>query len=121
MTARPGLTLYATLAALYFAQALPVSMLVKAMPALARDAGMPTEWIGFLALPAIPWALKFIWAPWVDRWGAGRPNHRKRWIQGCLIAVMVVIFVVSLFPQKWLLGPGFVLLLGLLFALPGGQ
>lgn len=117
MTARPGLGLYATLGALYFAQALPVSMLVKAMPALARDAGLPTEWIGFLALPAIPWALKFIWAPWVDRWGAGRPDHRKRWIQGCLIAVMAVVFVVSLFPQKWLLGPGFVLLLGLLFLL----
>ncbi|MZR61515.1 MFS transporter [Alcanivorax sp. DP30] len=116
-TSRPGPALYATLGALYFAQALPVSMLGKALPALARDAGLPTEWIGFLALPALPWALKFIWAPWVDRWGAGRPNHRKRWIQGCLVAVMAVLFVVSLFPQKWLLGPGFVLLLGLLFLL----
>ena len=56
---RPGLPLYTTLGALYFAQALPVSMLVKAMPALARDAGLPTEWIGFLALPAIPWAISY--------------------------------------------------------------
>ncbi len=117
MTSRPGPALFATLGALYFAQALPVSMLGKALPALARDAGLPTEWIGFLALPALPWAFKFIWAPWVDRWGAGRPNHRKRWIQCCLLAVMAVLFVVSLFPQKWLLGPGFVVLLGLLFLL----
>ena len=117
MSQRPGLAFYATLGGLYFAQALPVSMLGKALPALARDAGLPTQWIGFLALPAIPWALKFIWAPWVDRWGAGRPNHRKRWIQACLVAVMVVLFVVSLFPRSWLLGSGFVLLLSLLFLL----
>lgn len=114
---RPAKGFFVTLAALYFAQALPVSMLGKAMPALAREAGLSTQWIGFLALPAIPWALKFIWAPWVDRWGSGRPNHRKRWVQVCLLAVIAVLGVVAMFPREWLLGPGFVVLLGLLFLL----
>ena len=55
--------LFVTLGMLYFAQGLPAGLLGKSMPALARDAGLSPEWIGLLALPALPWALKFLRAP----------------------------------------------------------
>jgi len=109
--------LFVTLGMLYFAQGLPAGLLGKSMPALARDAGLSPEWIGLLALPALPWALKFLWAPWVDRWGSGKPNHRKRWILACVFAVMLVLAVTALFPREWLFGPGFALLVVLLFLL----
>jgi len=116
-TTRATPALFATLGMLYFAQGLPAGLLGKSMPALARDAGLSPEWIGLLALPALPWALKFLWAPWVDRWGSGKPNHRKRWILVCVFAVMVVLAITALFPREWLFGPGFVLLVALLFLL----
>ena len=112
-----GAALFATLGMLYFAQGLPAGLLGKSMPALARDAGLSPEWIGLLALPAVPWALKFIWAPWVDRWGSGRPNHRKRWILVCLTGVVTVLACAALLPQGWLFGPGFAVLIVMLFLL----
>ena len=113
----PGspLSLLWLLSLLYFAQGLPAGLLAKAMPALARDAGMSTQWIGLLALAALPWALKFIWAPWVDRLGCGQPNHRKRWMMGCIVGVLGVLLATSLLPSEWLFVQGFAVLLALLF------
>ena len=109
--------LFVTLGALYFAQGLPAGLLGKSLPALARDAGLSNAWIGLLALPALPWALKFIWAPWVDRWGSGQANHRKRWILTCLFAVMVTLTLTAFLPRGWLFGQGFGIFLLLLFLL----
>ena len=52
-----------------------------------------------------------------DRLGRGRENHRKRWILACVFAVMLVLAVTALFPREWLFGPGFALLVVLLFLL----
>ncbi len=109
MTKKGGQRFYLllVLACLYFAQGLPFGLLAKALPALARDAGMENTLIGLLALPAAPWALKFLWAPWIDRLGAGKAHHRKRWIIGCqLAAAAVLVFVASLdsarlFGDRW--------------------
>lgn len=95
------------LGCLYFAQGLPFGLLAKALPAMAREAGMGRAWIGLLALPAAPWALKFIWAPWVDRLGAGRRWHRKAWVIGCQSAAALLLVVVAsrdparLFADQW--------------------
>ncbi len=75
---RPALpVLLGTLAVLYFLQGLPAGLLAKAVPSLARESGLSREWIGLLGLAAAPWALKFLWAPWVDRLGRGRRVGRR--------------------------------------------
>ena len=102
------------LAALYLAQGLPYGFFTQALPVLMRDAGYSLTAISAPSLLFVPWALKFLWAPWVDRWGSGKPNHRKRWILVCVFAVMVVLAITALFPREWLFGPGFVLLVALL-------
>lgn len=73
------------LAALYFAQGLPFGFFVQAVPVLLRKAGASLETSTLATLLAFPWALKFLWAPVVDRaspgparsWASGR---RKRFI-----------------------------------------
>lgn len=106
LRATPGYFLL-VLGCLYFAQGLPFGLLAKALPAMAREAGLGRAWIGLLALPAAPWALKFLWAPWVDRWGSQRRWHRKGWIVACqLLAVMLLLLVASrdparLFGDQW--------------------
>lgn len=118
MTARRSpLALLATLAALYFAQGLPLGLLSKALPALARDAGLPLPLIGLLALPALPWALKFAWAPWVDRAGRGRPHHRVRWISACQLMAVVLLCLLAFFSPQWLFSSGFPVLLLAIFLL----
>lgn len=93
--------LFLLLAVFYFSQGLPFGLLAKGLPAIARDQGLSNEMIGWLALPAAPWVLKFIWAPWVDQLGRGRPNHRKRWIIAMqLLAVTLLMLISFLSPAQ---------------------
>jgi len=67
----------ALLAALYMAQGLPYGFFTQALPVLLRERGLSLEAIGLTSLLALPWALKFVWAPAVDRLGS-----RRGWILG---------------------------------------
>ena len=109
--------LLGVLAVLYFAQGLPSGLLAKAVPAMAREAGMPLQYIGLLALAALPWALKFVWAPWVDRLGVRRAGHRKRWIIGCQLAAASVLLLAAAVDSRLLFGEHFLALLAILFLL----
>lgn len=113
LSAHPAFFLL-VLACLYFAQGLPFGLLAKALPAMARDAGMDRALIGLLALPAAPWALKFLWAPWIDRIGAHRRWHRKRWIILCQLAAAGLLLWVANQDESRLLGDQWWLLLLLL-------
>jgi len=77
------------LGSLYLAQGLPFGFFTQALPVLLREMGTSLQDIGLASLLALPWALKFLWAPVVDRTGT-----RRRWIlalQGGAIALAVVL------------------------------
>lgn len=75
------------LGTLYFSQGLPFGFFTQALPVFLRERGMSLEEIGLTSLLALPWALKFLWAPLVDGVGA----TRRAWIlplQLCAAAAM---------------------------------
>lgn len=82
--------LFALLALLYFAQGLPSGLIAKALPPLLREQGVSLSAIGFTSLLALPWALKFTWAPFVDRYGS-----RKRWLLVLNSLTMVLMLLVA--------------------------
>nr|WP_194241140.1 MFS transporter [Solimonas terrae] len=61
--------------ALYLAQGLPYGFFTQALPVLMRDAGYSLISISATTFLFVPWALKFLWAPYVDRYGT-----RRRWL-----------------------------------------
>jgi MFS family permease len=63
------------LTALYAAQGLPYGFFTQALPVLLRDAGLSLKAISATSLLFLPWALKFLWAPFVDHYGT-----RKQWL-----------------------------------------
>jgi MFS family permease len=63
------------LTALYVAQGLPYGFFTQALPVLLRDAGLSLKAISATSLLFLPWALKFLWAPFVDHYGT-----RKQWL-----------------------------------------
>lgn len=63
------------LGSLYLCQGLPSGFFAVALPYLLRRAGTSLEAIGWSGLLALPWVLKFLWAPAVDQWGS-----RRAWI-----------------------------------------
>ncbi len=55
------------LTTLYFAQGLPFGIFMQALPVIMRREGQSLEAIGLTNLLALPWVLKFLWAPAIDR------------------------------------------------------
>ncbi len=85
-----GLRLFTLLIFLYFAQGLPSGLLAKALPPLLREQGVSLSMIGFASLLALPWALKFLWAPFVDRYGS-----RKQWLLALNSLTMMLMLLVA--------------------------
>lgn len=70
----------ALLASLYLAQGMPYGFFTQFLPAMLREQGVSLEHIGLASLLSLPWALKFLWAPLVDRYGVARWGLRRTWI-----------------------------------------
>lgn len=68
------------LLALYLAQGLPFGVYSQALPAILRSHQAPLSLISLSGLLALPWALKVLWAPLVDRHHWPRLGYRRSWI-----------------------------------------
>lgn len=96
---------YLLLGSLYLCQGLPFGFFTQALPALLREEDVGLAAIGFSSLLALPWALKFLWAPFIDRYGT-----RRRWLlplQGAAIALMFALALLGSPPMGLLLGAVF--------------
>jgi MFS family permease len=78
------------LAGLYVAQGLPFGFFTQALPVLLRDAGLSLKAISATSLLFLPWALKFLWAPFVDHYGT-----RRRWLLPLQLASVAGALVLS--------------------------
>lgn len=88
--------LLAVLASVYATQTLLTTMAMQSLPALLREAGASLQFAGLSALFMLPWALRFLWAPAVERRRlppARRPRRSRIIIvrgQWCLAATLGV-------------------------------
>lgn len=73
------------LGALYFAQGLPYGFFTGTVPVVLRRSGYSLTEISATGVLFAPWALKFIWAPFVDRHGT-----RRQWLISLQLAAVVV-------------------------------
>ena len=102
-------TFFVIIIGLYFAQGLPSGILAKALPPLMREYGVSLSLIGALKLLALPWFLKFLWAPFVDQ-----RSSRRRWIIALQSSVIPLLLLLSLFPLESLMNQYLWLFLGAL-------
>jgi MFS transporter, PAT family, beta-lactamase induction signal transducer AmpG len=75
-------------AILYFAEGFPYGVFLDVWPVYFRVHGVSLKEIGLLSLLGMPWTLKPIWAPLVDRFG-----DRRVWIASCLVLLAVLLAV----------------------------
>lgn len=87
MTKLKKLTL---LTSLYLAQGLPYGFFTQALPVFLRESNLSLTTIGFTNLLTLPWALKFLWAPQVDRHRFPRLGLRKSWILPAQLASILL-------------------------------
>lgn len=101
------------LSALYLAQGLPFGFQATALPIYLRERGLSLTAVGFAGALSLPWVLKALWAPLVDRYHAPSLGRRRSWliplqlalVAACgltalvhadLTALLVMIFVLNL-------------------------
>ncbi len=92
-------SLFAVLFILYISQGLPSGILAHVLPTLMADAGVAPFYIGLLKLLALPWALKFLWAPYVDRSGFSSLGPQRSWIL-CMQSILVALFFFASFTSQ---------------------
>lgn len=64
----------------YFVQGMPYGFQVVALPVYLLSQGMSLVGVGLASALSLPWVLKIIWGPAVDRYGSRRFGRRRSWI-----------------------------------------
>ena len=88
------------------AEYMPLALLSVTLPVLLRRQGASLEQLGLLSLVFIPWALKFAWAPLIDRrplWGQGR--YRSWLLTGLPVAALMVWSLGQRSLEQWISWP----------------
>ncbi|MBI4826521.1 MAG: AmpG family muropeptide MFS transporter [Nitrospirae bacterium] len=75
-----------------FACGLPLLLTMTVLQAWMKEAGVDLTVIGIMSLVGIPYTLKFIWAPFLDRFTLPFLGRRRGWL---LIAQIALIFSIA--------------------------
>ncbi|PIE69789.1 MAG: hypothetical protein CSA21_00575 [Deltaproteobacteria bacterium] len=81
---------------LFTAKSIPSSFFLMGLPIILRLQGHSLSSIGLFQLASIPYLLKFLWAPALDR-TSYRKNHFKSWVLATGIGLGVSLFLLGFF------------------------
>jgi len=82
---------------LYLSQGLPFGFQATALPLFMRENNQSLASIGYAGILALPWMLKALWAPLVDRFYSEKIGKRKTWIIPLQMGLVLLIFIASIF------------------------
>ena len=75
-----------------FACGLPLLLTITVLQAWMKEEGVDLTVIGMMALVGLPYTVKFLWAPFLDRFTLPFLGRRKGWL---LVAQVALIFSIS--------------------------
>jgi len=84
------------LSALGFDSGAPNSGLAEILPIWLATHQVPVELIGLLPLTGIPYVIKFLWAPLLERWPIPWPDRRRGWIALLQLILALAIAAIGL-------------------------
>ncbi|KXG84999.1 MFS transporter [Agrobacterium bohemicum] len=91
-------SVFAAVGGLYVGQSVIGGLTFLGLPAVLRTAGLPLDQIGLLYLIVLPWALKFLWSPYIERYRLPRfGKNRSRIIVGAGVTICASGLVILAF------------------------
>jgi MFS transporter, putative signal transducer len=93
--------IFLAIGGVYVGQSVIGGLTMLGLPAVLRTQGLPLDQIGLLYLTVLPWALKFLWAPQIERFrlpARGRNRSNVIVLAGNLLSVAGVLLVGFLHP-----------------------
>ncbi|MET9966656.1 MFS transporter [Streptomyces sp. NPDC006356] len=79
------------LGSLYLVQDIGYSFFFVTYAAILRSQGVSLNTLALTNIIGIVWALKFLWAPWVDRFGLPRIGHYRGWLLGTQLLMLLLL------------------------------
>ena len=97
---------------LYVMQGVPAGFALTAVANYLAAEGLAAHAVGnFVALVGLPWGLKFVWGPVVDRYTYAPMGRRRPWVLGAqlmaLLSLMGIVGISDPVTQFWWLGVAF--------------
>ncbi len=86
----------AALALLGFASGLPLFLTERTLQAWMTKSNVDLTTIGLFALVTLPYTLKFLWAPFMDRYVPPILGRRRGWLLITQVLLLISIFAMSL-------------------------
>jgi PAT family beta-lactamase induction signal transducer AmpG len=83
----------------YFSEGFPYSLVNNVAELLFQALGASLQAIGLTALFHLPWNVKFLWAPLLDRY-----ETKRQFLVGCEIAILALVLVLALLGNTPTLG-----------------
>lgn len=80
-----------------FSSGLPLLLIGSTLKAWMTEEKIDLGTVGLFALVQLPYSLKFLWAPLLDRYTLPLLDRRRGWILVFQLALMVSIFAISFF------------------------
>ncbi len=74
---------------------LPLLLIGGTLKAWMKDQNVDLTLIGIFALTGLPYTLKFLWAPFMDRYVPGFLGRRRGWIAICQVGLAIGLAVIS--------------------------
>lgn len=91
---------YAAFTLLYAAQGLPYGLLSIAVPAYMAQQGLtPTQISSYMGIILLPWSLKLINGPIMDRWSFLAMGRRRPWVLWAQAGMVATSLVMALTPN----------------------
>jgi MFS transporter, PAT family, beta-lactamase induction signal transducer AmpG len=87
-----------------FSAGLPLLLTISLLQARMKREGVDLEVIGLMALVGLPYTLKFVWAPVLDRYAMPLLGRRRGWLLASQILLMLAIIglgVTHPVPNTW--------------------
>jgi MFS transporter, putative signal transducer len=89
---------------LYAGQSIIGGVTFSALPSVLRDRGLPLDQIGLTYLAVLPWVLKFLWAPAIERYrlpSIGPSRSRSIVLIGGLISAVCFVLAAVIGPTSF--------------------
>lgn len=80
-----------------FASGMPLYVLIQLIPAWLKDGGVPLSEIGLFSAVTLPYTLKFLWAPMMDRYVPPLLGRRRGWMLLTQVALLLSIGVLGMY------------------------
>jgi len=80
-----------------FSSGMPLYVLIQLVPAWLSKSGVPLAEIGLFSAVTLPYTLKFLWAPMMDRYVPPFLGRRRGWMLLTQVALLVSIGALGMF------------------------